>query len=460
MRRAFAAAIILSTLSLTAAPKLSEKEARGKQIYLHGESNGKPITALMGGEGVEVPATIVPCASCHGADARGKSEGGVTPSNLRWDVLTRAYAARGERSHPPYTRATLKRAITMGVDPAGHKLQPAMPRYRMSLAQMDDLIAYLQALPHDSDPGLSDDTVRIGVITLLPTARIPIESYIARINRAGGIFGRKIELRFTTSLTQTFIDTEHPFAIAASSLIGHEEDDESLIDRNQLPSIAAIATRTPKSHYSFHLLAGIREQAVALAQYAVKHGAHHISVVAAGEPQWREIEAEVMDALKSVNTPAEGPMSGPTIMVLGPKSLQRETLFSSNRVLTLIPGAIAAPLDDLPPTLDHRVAIAVPLIPSDATPKGIAELHALGTDSLSPTTTATFVSVQLLIESLRRAGRDVGREKLIDTIEGLYDLESGLTPKITFGPNRHTGTNAAHILVWNAKEKTFVPEDR
>src|SRR3954469_3743968 len=248
MRRAFAAAIVLLATTLIAAPKLTQQEARGKQIYLHGETpNGKPITALMGGEGVEVPATIVPCASCHGADARGKSEGGVRPSNLRWEVLTRAYAARGERNHPPYTRASIKRAVTMGIDPAGHKLQPAMPRYRMSLAQIDDLIAYLQKLPQDSDPGLTNDAVRIGVVASAPAARTLTESYIARLNRAGGIFGRKIELRFTASLTQTFIDTAQPFALAASSLIGNEEESESLIDHNQLPTIAAIATRTPKS---------------------------------------------------------------------------------------------------------------------------------------------------------------------------------------------------------------------
>ena len=499
MRRAFAAAIILTAISISAAPKLSPQEVRGKQIYVRGEApGGKPITALMGGEGVEVPATIVPCASCHGADARGRTEAGVRPSNLRWDVLTKPYAAAGERSHPPYTRATIKRAVTMGVDPAGHKLQAAMPRYRMSLAQMDDLIAYLQKLPQDSDPGLSDDAVRIGVVAPEGSGARPlVEAYVARINRAGGIFGRHIDLRFpkpaAATLTaphsrgepahgglrarsdgevaaaslQSFIDDERPFAIAIASLIGSEEESESVIDRNQIPSIAAIATRTPKSRYSFHLLAGIREQAVALAQYATKRGAARTVIVSPDEQPWRDIAAEVIAETKLPSCQvaelptcisATGQPGNPATIVLGPESLQREVLRASNALL-LIPGAIAAALDDLPQSLDGRVAIAVPLIPADASPTGIAELHALGTNSTSPTITGTFVSLQLLIESLRRAGRDLGREKLIDTMESLYDLESGLTPKITFGPNRHTGTNIAHILVWNAKEKTFAPDN-
>jgi ABC-type branched-subunit amino acid transport system substrate-binding protein len=464
MRRAFAAAFILIAISIRAAPKLSEQQARGKQIYLHGESRGgKPITALMGGEGVEVPATIVPCTSCHGADARGRDEAGVRPSNLRWDVLTSRHDIPGERSHPPYTRAAIKRAITMGVDPAGHKLQPAMPRYRMSLTQIDDLIAYLQELPNDSDPGLTNDTVRLGVI--LPTgahaasARSLVEAYAARLNHAGGIYGRKIELRFlaaqqatpnraTLSHLQEFIDGDQPFAIAASSLIGNEDEFESVIDRNQLPAIAAIATREPKSHYSFHLLAGIREQAVALAQYATKRGAKNPSIVFSDEQPWRDIAAEVMEETK-----IKPSASSDAIVVLGPASLQRRIL-EGRPQLVLIPGAIAA-VDNVP--TNRRAAIAVPLLPSDASPAGIAELRGLGDNSISPAVTGTFVSVQLLVEALRRAGRDLGREKLIDTLEGFYDMQSGLTPKIRFGPNRHTGTNVAHILVWDGK--AFVPDD-
>jgi ABC-type branched-subunit amino acid transport system substrate-binding protein len=503
MRRALGAAIILTSVSLLAAPKLTEQQARGKQIYLHGEWPGaKPITAMMGAEGAEVPATIVPCASCHGTDARGKSESGVRPSNLRWDVLTKPYAALGERSHPPYTRAGIKRAVTMGIDPAGNKLQPVMPHYRMSLAQMDDLIAYLQKLPQDSDPGLTDDAVRIGVVVPDGSAARPLaEAYVARINRAGGIFGRKIDLRFpkppapatqhsrgdpahgglrarsdaelAAASLQEFIDTEQPFAIAAASLIGSEEEIESIIDRNQLPTIAAIATRPPKSHYSFHLLAGIREQSMALAQYAAKRGATRTFVVAPDEPPWREIAADVMDATKLPGCqvarlptciPATGQPGNPAtppsnLIVLGPESFQREVLRSTD-ALVLIPGSIAASFDDLPPSLGGRIAIAVPLLPSDASPASIADLHTLGTDSLSPSITGTFVALQLLIESLRRAGRDVTREKLIDTLESLYDIPTGLTPKITFGPNRHTGTNVAHILVWSAREKTFVLDER
>jgi ABC-type branched-subunit amino acid transport system substrate-binding protein len=325
----------------------------------------------------------------------------------------------------------------------------------MSLTQMDDLIAYLQKLPQDSDPGLTDNSISLGVVVSAPAARSLVEAYISRLNQAGGIFGRKIDLRFTSALTQTFIDTEHPLAIAASSLIGNEDEFESVIDRNQLPSIAAIATREPKSRYSFHVLAGIREQAVALAQYAAKRGAQHPSIVFADEPPWREIAAEVVQETK-----IEQPASPDALIVLGPESMQREILrkasVADHPPLVLIPGAIAVDIDDLPQTLDDRAAIAVPYFYSDASPTGLAELHALGAKSTSPSITGSLIAVQLLVEALRRIGRDVGREKLIDSLEGFYNMDTAVTPTITFGPNRHTGTSVAHILVWSAKEKGFV----
>ena len=31
------------------------------------------------------------CANCHGFDGQGKPEGGITPSNLTWEVLSKPY---------------------------------------------------------------------------------------------------------------------------------------------------------------------------------------------------------------------------------------------------------------------------------------------------------------------------------------------------------------------------------
>lgn len=90
------------------------------------------------------------CASCHGPQGRG---GPVTmmmqtfeAPNITWPSLTEEHDEAGEMEHPPYTEETVKRAITQGVDPAGHPLDGAMPHWSMSEQDLDDLVSYLKTL--------------------------------------------------------------------------------------------------------------------------------------------------------------------------------------------------------------------------------------------------------------------------------------------------------------------------
>jgi cytochrome c553 len=144
---------------------LSAQQRRGKQIYLQGTSpSGKEILAYIGDASLEVPGSAMACANCHGFDGRGKPEGGVIPSDLTAEALTKPYGlthADG-RKHPAYTERGLELAIRKGTDPAGNKLQVIMPRYEMSRDDMADLLLYLGRLGHDRDPGISDDQIALG----------------------------------------------------------------------------------------------------------------------------------------------------------------------------------------------------------------------------------------------------------------------------------------------------------
>jgi mono/diheme cytochrome c family protein len=88
---ALAAALLACCIAPVAgAAALDEAAARGKQIYLEGTSaGGGTIEAVVGDEAVTLPASAVPCASCHGPDGRGRPEGGVLPPDIRWQELTK-----------------------------------------------------------------------------------------------------------------------------------------------------------------------------------------------------------------------------------------------------------------------------------------------------------------------------------------------------------------------------------
>src|SRR5437762_1862157 len=135
---------------------LTPPEGRGKRIYVQGTSaSGRAILAYLGASSIEVPGSAMACANCHGLDGRGKPEGGVNPSDLRWESLTKPYGlpnANG-RKHSPYTERGIELALTRGTDPAGKKLLDVMPRYQMSPEDLSDLIVYMKRLGKDRDPG-------------------------------------------------------------------------------------------------------------------------------------------------------------------------------------------------------------------------------------------------------------------------------------------------------------------
>jgi mono/diheme cytochrome c family protein len=126
--------------------------SNGEQIYCTATSQrGTPVT-YMGGPGVMSRGMMggqFACVTCHGRDGRGGQVRvmmySYTAPDIRYETLTSPMAHGGE-SHPPYTDATLKRAITQGVDPAGAPLEAPMPRWQMSAGDLDDLIAYLKTL--------------------------------------------------------------------------------------------------------------------------------------------------------------------------------------------------------------------------------------------------------------------------------------------------------------------------
>jgi len=91
------------------------------------------------------------CASCHGADGRGGAPvmmGTEIPGDIRYSHLTEEEHEEGEE-HPPYTDELIRRAITLGLNPAGEPLDLTMPRWRMSDQDLDDLIEFLKTLNGD-----------------------------------------------------------------------------------------------------------------------------------------------------------------------------------------------------------------------------------------------------------------------------------------------------------------------
>ena len=291
------AVLVGALVSGVSAAELTPAQTRGKEIYIRGTtSDGAEIIALMGADRIEVPATALPCVNCHGYDGRGKPEGGVVPTEVTWEALTRPYPVETTtgREYPPYERRTVKRSITLGIDPAGNELHIAMPRYHMAHGDLEALVDYLEVISADRDPGVGEREVKIGL--LLPpaagpmaplglTIRTVIERWAAGVDERGGIYGRELRLAAMElpadpgerrAAVERFLEAEQVFALAAPFFAGADEELAALAAERGVPAIAPFTLDAtegfPVNRQVFHLWSGIAGQARALARWAGRDG--------------------------------------------------------------------------------------------------------------------------------------------------------------------------------------------
>lgn len=129
----------------SAADKSRTYPTNGEQIYFTGRSQAGSLIAYQGGN-MHAQMHVTACADCHG----GHREGGRRMYPTFWlkapSLTTEALFgdhSDGHGEHPAYDKESLKKVITLGVDPSGEHLDSTMPRWMMSEQDLDDLVNYL-----------------------------------------------------------------------------------------------------------------------------------------------------------------------------------------------------------------------------------------------------------------------------------------------------------------------------
>ena len=487
---------------------LSLEEKRGKAFYLRGESaSGQEVTALVGE--IDVPASTITCAGCHGARGEGKTEGGVTAGNLTWSYLTKPYghSDEGGRKHPAFSEDSFTRTLTAGLDPAGNKMSVAMPTYRMPQQDMANLIAYLKRIEMDSDPGVTETRIVVG--TLLPdkaalsglaqSMNDVLEAYFAEVNSHGGIYNRKIELRVmhggatsTIANMKHLIEDEEVFAIVSGLTAGNEESVAALSQEREVPFIGPstlLPQRSlPVNRYVFYLLPGLKEQARTLVNFAAKKTdpqKSHVAIMCPDADFSRQIAVSIADqGSKLGSKPAatiyysrekfeaaryvkELKQQGiDTVFLLG-SGADAGALFKNAEAADwrptfyLLGGLVGKNITEtIPVRMKDKIFLAFPTVPGDVSPSGAAEYSALLEkykigSAHAAAQASGIAAAKILVHGLERAGKDLSRERLVTVLEGLYEFDTGLMPRITFGPNRRIGVLGAYIVTIDPEKKLF-----
>ena len=487
---------------------LTQQERRGRAIYLRGESaSGRELKALVGE--VDVPAATMTCAGCHGARGEGKTEGGVTAGNLTWANLIKPYGHTHPtgRKHGPFDEASFVRAVSEGIDPAKNVMLAAMPHYQMSAEDMADLVAYLKRIEDDQDPGLTDASVRVG--TLLPTEgalaatgaamRDVLAAYFNELNAGGGVFGRRVELQFaetgagpaaTAAGARRLVEEGQVFAFVGGLSAGADTELAALAQELEVPFVgpATLLPQAGAGRYVFYLMPGFAEQARALVNFhAQRRAPTHPKVAFVYEESETGTAAATAAAEQCVKAGC-GPVQklsyargkfDPASLVESTKGADAIFFFGAGGAETafikeadaagrhpdiFLLGALTGRelVSSVPAGFRDKVFLTFPTVPADVTEAGAAELRSLSAKykfELRHTAAqlSALTAAKVLAEGLKRGGRDISRERLVTALEGLYDYETGLTPRLTFGPNRRVGAAGAYVVRIDPERKEFVP---
>ena len=418
--------------------------AIGAALYERGEIAATSTVAI-GEPPVEADAELFACANCHGADGRGRTEGGIAAPRIRWSHLDKPYPVLGNRFrlHPAYDEDAFARALRDGIDSAGQALAVAMPRYRLDRHELAGLIAHLRALDDDATT-----VPRLAIGVRLPTAVHPaahqrnhimralLDAYAADIDARGGIYQRRIEWHYLAP-GQAF--GEPLLAGLDLALSGAEP-----LPADRTPVIALFANPAADARSSleavprFALYSGVDDRAEVLR--------HHARQTFGVEP-WQ------LDGTGGAST------SAPSAVLYDGENVQelasRLSSLPAGTVLLLTRWLESPALIDLASRQSGPVHVAVPPTVELIGRPGTQLLARLGSRQPLPREQRmvqlwTLAVARTLVAVLEQSGHDVHRRGLTEALETWYRRDVGIGPPLTFSASRRTGAPGAVVLQLHA----------
>jgi ABC-type branched-subunit amino acid transport system substrate-binding protein len=483
---------------------LTTTQEHGREIYRRGTLAGSSVgTAAIGADAVPLPSSSFACATCHGTHGEGGRESGVDTPPLNWKRLTSPSVSSVARRRDAYTPETLRRAITMGVDPSGARLYFGMPRYNMPDKALTELLAYLERLgdDEDTDPGVTATSIRIGAALPLSGPLTPagqsiretLELFFAEASRNGGIYGRSIDLVVEDSRGTAaglvdaicrLVNDDRVFAVTASLQAGGSTDAVGLLETTKVPLIGPVGLSPHESGvpnaYVFYLLPSLYDQSRAIVDFIAARDAPRRPRLAViyGETDFDrnvleglqtqaalhglEIVAEERDALTAAGAVlAKQPdyliFSGDGAGIANVAKKLDET--SPATVLVGFISTAESGVGSLPPRVAAHALFAAPALSPEST-HAAAFLSLLQAEHFPKTflglRSAAFTAGTVLLQALRLSGSRPNRDELVRTLEHLQHFETGVTAPLTFGPNQRVGSAGAVILALDPNSHDFV----
>jgi len=272
---------------------------------------------------------------------------------------------------------------------------------------------------------------------------------------------------------------------------GIEQPLAELIEELGVPMVGPY-TQLPQSgdglhRHSFYLLGGLVQQAGVLARHSLaaeRAGERRVAIIHpqsavystaidavqreladAGAPEAYLLgyKAPYFDAVDTAKTLGEEGID--TVLFFGQagdlKRLTSEAAAQEWAPTLLLPGLFAGKaIFEIAPAFEGRLLLGYSSLPSDHTPQGVQDFEALHKKhdfdyQHSTAQISAYVAAMVLVEGLKRAGKELSREKLLTALESLADFQPGLMPPISYNRSRRIGALGGYVMELDLEQKKF-----
>lgn len=359
--------------------------------------------------------------------------------------------------------------------------------------------------PSTPQPGITANSITIGSLAPLTgdnaetgnAVKALLTAYFDDLNQRGGIYGRRIVLRFAESGENSAATLKNAkrlaatpvFAMVAPFVPDAEQKLAAVAQANKMPLVGLLALSVPNEPVNrevFYLLPGFQQLEQELVRFAAAREKSTIEktavvvadsklqtdVAAAMQATWKELSIDkpqefVFSAAKGADVIRDLHSQGiERVFFIGDGEQLAPWIQAADRAEWAPRVFVLGPLLDesilgAPARFQGRIFAAYPQLQPEV--GAVDEFdyflssHNLASDHRLVQISA-YCAAKILVEALTRAGKNVTREKLISTLEQMRDFRTGLLPGITFGANRRVGSFKAEIVCVDLASHSFQPE--
>jgi branched-chain amino acid transport system substrate-binding protein len=152
--------------------------------------------------------------------------------------------------------------------------------------------------------------------------------------------------------------------------------------------------------------------------------------------------------------------TSPTLSVLGLKAMQK--LGAKIPVISTFAGGGPVPYAAVPKAIGDLFQYTSAFTPSDVAVPGTTDLvadakkYGYAKDAANSQYVIGYVVGKVVVEGIKRAGKDLTRESFVKALAGIKDLDTGeLSPPVTYGPQDRSGISESRPYEFDYATKKF-----